>query len=255
MSNSESECIILKAYNLAEADRIVVFISREHGVLRGVAKGVKRLKSKFGSSLEPFSVVTMSYRLKEERELVSIEYAELMHSYFAEAAEPQFLSTFSYAGDLILQMTAPNDPSENLFRMFKACLESGAETDGSLAPLRLYMELWLLRLSGYSPDWTSCESCRRAFGSTDPAFLRGDLAINCAACKRTSGSVIIEPSVRRLFADALRLSPRDFMSDLRNSEPEVEQLSMLMRRSISQIVGRDIVLPNSTEGLIRSNAV
>ena len=255
MPHSESECIILKAYDLAEADRIVVFISREHGVLRGVAKGVKRLKSRFGSSLESFSVVTMSYRLKEERELVSIEYAELLRSYFAEAAQPQFLSTFSYAGDLLLQMTAPNDPSENLFRMLKACLESGAEGDRSLAPLRLYMELWLLRLSGYSPDWSACESCRRAFGTTDTAFLRSDLGINCAKCRRSSGSIVVEPSLRRLFADALRLSPRDFMRANTAEEPQVEQLSILMRRSISQIIGRDVVLPDPAQGLIRSNAV
>ena len=57
MSLIETESLVIKSYNLAEADRIVVFLTREHGMVRGVAKGAKRLKSKFGSSLEPFSVV------------------------------------------------------------------------------------------------------------------------------------------------------------------------------------------------------
>ena len=55
----ETESIILKTYNLAEADKIVLFLTRDHGVLRGVAKGAKRLKSRFGSGLEPFSIVML----------------------------------------------------------------------------------------------------------------------------------------------------------------------------------------------------
>ncbi len=57
MSIIESESLVLKSYNLSEADRIIVLLTRDHGVVRGVAKGAKRLKSKFGSGLEPFSVV------------------------------------------------------------------------------------------------------------------------------------------------------------------------------------------------------
>ncbi|HBR56430.1 MAG TPA: DNA repair protein RecO, partial [Blastocatellia bacterium] len=51
----ESESFVLKSYSLAEADRIVVFYTRNYGIVRGVAKGAKRLNSKFGSTLEPFS--------------------------------------------------------------------------------------------------------------------------------------------------------------------------------------------------------
>ena len=66
----ETESLVLKSYNLAESDKIVVLLTREHGVVRGVAKGAKRLKSKFGSGLEPFSVVMATYFEKESSELV-----------------------------------------------------------------------------------------------------------------------------------------------------------------------------------------
>ena len=65
MSLVESESLVIKSYNLAEADRIVVFLTREHGMIRGVAKGVKRLKSRFGSSLEPYSIVNLEYFQKD----------------------------------------------------------------------------------------------------------------------------------------------------------------------------------------------
>ena len=78
MSVVESESIVLKSYNLAEADRIVVFLTHEHGIVRGVAKGAKRLKSRFGGGLEPFSIVRLAYFQKEALELVAIHSLELI---------------------------------------------------------------------------------------------------------------------------------------------------------------------------------
>ncbi len=63
----DTEGIILKTYSLAEADKIVVLLTQNEGLVRGVAKGAKRLKSRFGGGLEPFSIISISYFQKEER--------------------------------------------------------------------------------------------------------------------------------------------------------------------------------------------
>ena len=120
----ETESIVLKSYNLAEADRIVVFLTRETGIVRGVAKGAKRLKSRFGSMLEPFSTVTLEYFQKEDRELVSIRHIDLIDSRFEKASEPEILHTFSYLADLLIAFVPPHDPNETLYRMAKACIEA-----------------------------------------------------------------------------------------------------------------------------------
>ena len=91
MSLRQTEAIVIKSYSLSEADRIVVFFTREFGLVRGVAKGAKRLQSKFGSTLEPFSTVTLEYFQKDERELVSIQSVDLVQSRFAIAADPDKL--------------------------------------------------------------------------------------------------------------------------------------------------------------------
>ncbi len=65
MQIRETEAFILRTYNLAEADKIVVCFSKEIGVLRGVAKGARRLKSKFGASLEPYTHVVLTLYEKE----------------------------------------------------------------------------------------------------------------------------------------------------------------------------------------------
>src|SRR5512134_1946297 len=92
----ETEGLVLRSYNLAEADRIVVFFTREHGIVRGVAKGARRLKSRFGSTLEPFSTIQLEFFQKEERELVSIQQVDLLRSSFDAASDPEYLNTFSY---------------------------------------------------------------------------------------------------------------------------------------------------------------
>src|SRR3990170_8875881 len=122
----ETESLVLKSCNLAEADRIVVFFTREHGMVRGVAKGAKRLQSRFGSTLEPFSTVQLEYFQKEDRELVSIRRVDLIKSRFEAASSPEFLQTFSYIAELLASFVPPHDPNETLYRMVKACIESAS---------------------------------------------------------------------------------------------------------------------------------
>src|SRR3954463_3717708 len=103
----ETESLVLKSYNLAEADKIVVLLTHDHGVVRGVAKGAKRLKSRFGSGLEPFSEIRASYFQKENIELVSLQKADLIRSNFEVASNPDFLQKFSYLGDLLISFLPP----------------------------------------------------------------------------------------------------------------------------------------------------
>src|SRR5215813_3420311 len=111
----ETESLVLKTYDLAEADRIVLLFTRDHGIVRGVAKGAKRLKSRFGSGLEPFSVVRVTYFQKEVLELVSIQNIELINSYFSAASDPSFLEKFAYLIDILVSSVPPQDPNETLY--------------------------------------------------------------------------------------------------------------------------------------------
>ena len=233
----ETESLVLKTYNLAEADRIVVFLTRDNGVVRGVAKGAKRLKSRFGSTLELFSIVDLTYFQKEERELVSIQNVELINSAFDRAAAPEFLDTFSYVADLILQVALPHDPSENLYRMFKACLAVEAETKAELDALKLYSELWILRLAGYLPDWSRCEECRRAFEANEPATLRGGFHLHCTRCRKSGGVMEVKGAHREIFSNAQKLKPEDFLRFAGDRDFEVRELSTVLRRLITNVVG------------------
>ena len=65
-----------------EADKIVVCLSRSSGLIRGVAKNCRKLKNRFGASLEPFTLITLTYFEEENQELVSFSQTEILRSRF-----------------------------------------------------------------------------------------------------------------------------------------------------------------------------
>ncbi|CAN5157834.1 hypothetical protein BH20ACI2_BH20ACI2_25440 [soil metagenome] len=236
----ETESLVLKSYNLAEADKIVVLLTKDQGVVRGVAKGAKRLKSKFGSGLEPFSIVHCTYFQKDAVELVSLQKIELIQSSFKVASNPEFLKKFSYLSDLLVSILPPHDPSEVLYRMFRACLKTASSDPATHTAVGVYFEVWLLRLAGYLPDWTKCDQCRVALDPTSELSLGADFHISCRACRQPRSVQTISSGERELTALAMKLSPQDFCNSSVDRGDEFNRLSATFRRMISQAIGREI---------------
>lgn len=241
----ETESLVLKSYNLAEADRIVLFFTREHGIVRGVAKGAKRLKSRFGSSLEPFSTVNLEYFQKEDRELVSIQRVDLVRSCFDRASDPAFLKTFSYIGDLLASVVPPHDPNETLYRMFVACVQAADDPAVDLASIRLYFELWLLRLNGYLPDWSTCAVCKRVLEETETTHLKSDFHLLCATCNRSRSTPTVDQGERQVFEQAHKLSPADFAGLTSDKLPAVGSVSDILKRIVSTVTGKEVATEKS----------
>lgn len=241
MALVETEAIILKSYSLSEADKIVVFLAQHQGLVRGVAKGAKRLKSKFGGSLEPFTVSHVHYFQKEERDLVSIRESELVKSFFETASNPVFLQKFAYIAEILAEFAPPHDPNERLYRMVKVCLEAATEREDHLEGIVLYFELWLLRLGGYLPDWNVCDVCRNEIGRDERVNLQINFQLLCAACTRAKSSKTISSLERDIYNAALKMSPLKFVEFTADKTVEVKEISAILKRIISNILGRETV--------------
>ena len=146
-----AEALVLRTYKLGEADRIVVFLTRDRGKKRGVAPNARKSRKRFGAALEPLTEVRVSYFEKERRELVGLNYAEPVRSPLS-AASPEALGYSHYFAELIDEWAAEADVDEKLYRLGTSALEamlSGAPVEA----LARYFECWLLRLQGvYPPD-------------------------------------------------------------------------------------------------------
>src|ERR1043165_4692760 len=178
----ETEALILRSYNLAEADKIVVCLSRSAGLIRGVAKGCRKLKNRFGAALEPFTLVNLTYYEKEHQELVSFRQVEILKSRFNLSSNAAVLTGFAYMGDLLIDFSPPHQANDNLFRMALACFEAVSEAPEDLEAVLRYFEVWLLKLEGFLPDLRSCGNCHRAFSGQEAVHLEPDLSLRCKDC-------------------------------------------------------------------------
>src|SRR6476646_8363827 len=98
MGLADTEALVLRTYNLAEADKIVVSLTKSAGLVRGVAKGCRKLRNRFGASLEPFTHVDLTYYEKENRELVLIRQTEILRSHFNLSSDPSTVNGMAYLG-------------------------------------------------------------------------------------------------------------------------------------------------------------
>ena len=145
-----SDALILRTYSLGESDRIVVFLTRDRGKKRGVAKNARQSRRRFGGALEPMTCGRVTYREHERRDLVFLQDVAATRSPLA-AVDENALGYVSYFAELIDEWAQDNDPSETLFRLGTSVVEALA-MGVPVEPLARYFEFWLLRLQGvYQP--------------------------------------------------------------------------------------------------------
>jgi DNA repair protein RecO (recombination protein O) len=147
-----ADALILRTYKLGEADRIVVFLTRDRGKKRGVAKGARRSRSRFVGALEPLTETRVAYFEKERRELVGLNFAETIRSpLMLVAPSGDALGYVSYFAELLDEWAQDADADERLYRLGTSML--GALAAGApVESLARYFEYWLLRLQGVYPE-------------------------------------------------------------------------------------------------------
>jgi DNA repair protein RecO (recombination protein O) len=148
------EAVVLRTHKLGEADRIVTMLSRQHGKIRAVAKGVRRTASKFGARLEPFMVADV--QLFEGRSLDIITQAESLGSYGAEISADYG----SYTAASVMVETADkitdDDGSLQQYLLLVGALRSLARREhGSSVTLDSYL-LRSLSIAGWAPSFVDC---------------------------------------------------------------------------------------------------
>ncbi len=149
MNQHQSEALTLRTYPYSESHKIVVFLTRRFGKLRGIAHGAKKPKSPFGASLETLTRLQVTFRRKEHQELALIQSCEIIQvcpAYELSWEENVYLGYFA---ELFQEFSREQEESENLFRLAVAVLDAIGKI--RIEVLARYLELWLLRLEGVLP--------------------------------------------------------------------------------------------------------
>lgn len=253
----ETEALILRTHKLAEADKIVVCLTRGYGTVRGVARGARKIKSKFGASLEPFTHINLTYFEKEGRELVSISQTEILTSYFQLARDAETVAALEYLSELAIEFAPPNQADERLFRMVKACLDAIAENPSTLRAIVRYYEIWMLRLAGFLPDARACGGCGKSLaeGPRARVFVTGEAHLRCADCAGAAGIPLDASAYERLLS-ARHMPPSAWalLGGAPRASTSDEALAALTRRLIERTLERKPRGQASSMPLVRTQA-
>jgi DNA repair protein RecO (recombination protein O) len=189
MPQHTTDALILRTYKLGESDRIVVFLTREHGKKRGVAKNARQSRRRFGGALEPMTYGRVGYFERERRELVSLSYVEPVRSPLS-AVHGEALGYVGYFAELIDEWAQDADPNETLFRLGASMVDAMA-AGVPIEPLARYFEYWLLRLQGvYQPDPRLSEEARAFLAAARglSPFGLGSLPVSVDALREIEAS-------------------------------------------------------------------
>jgi DNA repair protein RecO (recombination protein O) len=222
----ESEAIILQTYPLGEADRLVSFLSRSMGRVRGVAAGARRTKSRFGSTLESLSHVQIYFYERPNRDLVRINQCELVESFlnaFSEYSSGIALAILSEVTEAVLP---DHEPADANFRLLLLTAQTIKNTGKPELPLA-YFALWTVRLGGWLPLLDACARCGRALDPNEAAYFSPSAsAISCSKCRK--------PGMRTISPAALSTAKK--MLSERLSKLSEETIPPRAARELSEVM-------------------
>ena len=184
MPNYRDEAVVLRTHKLGEVDRILTLLTRQHGQIRAVAKGIRKTTSRFGGRLEPFTIVDL--QLYEGKNLDTVTQAEQLASYGTKIIEDYQRYTIASAIVEAAERLTREVSSEKHYLLVVGALRSLAQTE--IEPDQI-LDSYLLRslsLSGWVPALDSCISC----GAAPTVFSVQTGAVTCGACS-IPGSISI----------------------------------------------------------------
>ncbi len=212
-----TQAIVLRSMRWGEADRILTFFSLRLGKVRGIARGVRRMKSRFGGMLEPFSSVNLTLFEKRQNDLASVSHADILDPFFAVRECLERILAASCMVALIDGIMADRDPGPSIFHALLDGLRLLVRTDDPRL-LTLLFQMHVLGQSGFRPQLDHCVACGWTMRERSFTFSPAAGGLLCAACHRghwdcgvpmSPGSVAFLRQARRMpFGFSTRLKAR-----------------------------------------------
>jgi DNA repair protein RecO (recombination protein O) len=195
----KTEAVVLRSIRLGEADRVLHLYTEDRGRIGAVAKGVRKVKSRFGGRLEPFSRVKLI--LHEGRsDLCTITAADTVHAHATVREGRATIERAPEACDAVLRLfdaAEPNRPAYNLLCHELALLDADAALATPAQALAFRMKLLLA--AGFVPELSGCAACgeREHLG----AFSAAAGGVVCPGCE--AGSFALGREAHQFMVDAL----------------------------------------------------
>lgn len=182
MPLKESEAIVLRTFPLGEGDRLVSFLDRQAGRLRGVARGAQRPKSRFGSTLEMLSYIRIWYFERETRELVRISQCELIESFLDVQRDYPSSVALALVSEIVETALEEREAADAQFRLILLTARA-IRAHGPSSAVMAYFCLWTARLGGWIGPLDHCSRCRKVLQSETVFHSQAKAELVCGDCR------------------------------------------------------------------------
>ncbi len=233
-----TEAIVLKNNSFADADLIVTYLTKEYGIFKVFAKSPKKIKSRFGSSLEPLTYSNISFFGKEEAHLPRLIQSDIIKNFQSLREDFIFLMNINEMLELCTAFLPERVKNIEVFTLLlKALLK--LENNCNQRICILYYKLKFLDLAGLMPSFDVCGRCGNKIivNGKYYTFSISDGSIICNTCHKKEGDFIIlsEGSIR-FFKSLLKW---DYSTIDRIKAPEhlLSELSGLINSHINHVIG------------------
>lgn len=234
----KATAIVLKSRKWGEADRIVTFYAKTLGKIRGVARGARRQKSRFGAALEPFTLCRLNLFEKAGDSLFRISHVDLVTSFQSLREDLDLMASAARMVNVVTAVTPDGDPDPLVFETLEQGLAS-LHQSGDPAFTALLFQIRLLGLTGFRPQTDHCVACGKTQPGGDPQFsptAGGLVCLRCAARQRVRCVALSRGSLAFLH-QAIRMAP-PLVTRLRATGQVRSEVEEAIERYVTIVAGK-----------------
>ncbi len=256
---TRTEGIVLKTITYGEADLIVSYLTPDFGLLKTFAKSPRKIKSRFGSSLEPLTYSKISFWGKEHASLPRLTQSDIIHSFHLLRERMGYFFKIVEITELTLNFIQEMDANKKIFLLFLDTLKlieedykntknsSNKENGFNTSRINLLVNNYkvkFLKLTGFAPRIDSCGRC----GSSGNNFYISQGSVLCESCVKQSSVLILNglPSMIRLslpvmnFYNSLMTWDTTKILRIKPSINLLEELSNILNLHIKYIISKPL---------------
>ena len=234
-----TEGVVVRQMPLGEADRILTLCSPDKGKVRAVAKGVRRMKSRFGGHLELLNRASVAVSVG--RNLDTINEASAISTYGGIRADLRRVSRAMYIAELVDGFSMEGNGNREMYALLLRAL-TWLENADNLDLLLRWFEMRLLDVTGYTPELVHCVECRAWLEPGDHLFVCESGGAICPNCRAESGGALLPLPLNTM--KTLRFIQRELTFDkveaLTVPEGIRKDMERLLRTYIRHIAEREV---------------
>lgn len=219
-----TEGVVLKSIEYGDADKIVTIYTKKYGKIQAIAKGVRKTKSKFGSSLEILTYAIFLFYKGKNIDIIS--QTEILESFFTASKEIVKFAFASNCAEVVNKISGEGEVNLSIFFLLKEVLHYLKEAkDPKL--LTLSFKWQVLAILGYKPSFGRCCICNSKIEDQKEMFFNIDEGgVICNKCLSKNKRGCIQVSLyfiklgRKLLITPLSVISKATIPDVRIRELE-----------------------------------